>query len=47
MTKTVTMNGHFNFHYDEILGRTGPSRGYYITSWVELDPHEVPLVKRW
>jgi hypothetical protein len=47
VTKSVNMNGHFNFHYDEILGRTGPSRGYYITSWVELDPHEVPLVKRW
>ena len=22
MANTVTMNGHFNFHYDEALGRT-------------------------
>ena len=47
VTKSVTMNGHFNFHYDEILGRIGPSRGFYITSWTELDPSGVPLVKRW
>jgi hypothetical protein len=32
----VNMNGHFTFHYDEMLGRNGPSRGYLITSWNEL-----------
>jgi hypothetical protein len=35
VSKTVTMNGHYNFHYDENLARVGPSRGYIPTSWVE------------
>lgn len=35
ISKTVTMNGHFNFHYDENLARVGPSRGYVATSWAE------------
>jgi hypothetical protein len=34
--KTVTMNGHFNFHYDENLGRFGPRCGYVIISWNEI-----------
>ena len=34
--KSVGMNGHFNFHYDEMLGRiTGPDL-YKIASWNEL-----------
>ena len=33
---SATLNGHFNFHYDENLARIGPSRGYVITSWNEL-----------
>ena len=36
VTGTVTMNGHFHFHYDENLARIGPSRGYIITSWNEI-----------
>ncbi len=36
VTKTVTMNGHFKFHYDENLGRIGPSRGFVVTSWNEV-----------
>jgi hypothetical protein len=36
VTSTVTMNGHFHFHYDENLARIGPSRGYIITSWNEI-----------
>jgi Tfp pilus assembly protein PilX len=36
VTKTVTMNGHFNFHYDENLAVAGPSKGYVATSWKEL-----------
>lgn len=36
VTKTVKMNGHFNFHYDENLRRIGPSRGFLVTSWREL-----------
>jgi len=26
VTKSFTMNGHFNFHYDENLARIGPTR---------------------
>jgi hypothetical protein len=33
---TVKMNGHFNFHYDENLGRLQTGRGYIVTSWQEL-----------
>jgi hypothetical protein len=36
VTSTVTMLGHFHFHYDENLARIGPSRGYIITSWNEI-----------
>ena len=36
VTSTVSMNGHFNFHYDENLKLIGPSRGYIITSWNEI-----------
>ena len=32
---SISMNGHFSFHYDEALGRTGPSQGFVITSWNE------------
>jgi hypothetical protein len=35
VTKTVTMNGKFNFHYDENLAKTGPARGYVPTLWAE------------
>ena len=33
---TVTMNGHFDFHFDENLLAAGPSRGFVATSWREL-----------
>ncbi len=36
ISSTVTMNGHYNFHYDENLARVGPTRGFVITSWNEL-----------
>jgi hypothetical protein len=36
VVNTATMNGHYNFHYDENLGRVGPSRGYVLTSWNEI-----------
>jgi hypothetical protein len=36
VTSTVTMNGHFNFHYDESLGNLGGKRGFIIKSWNEL-----------
>ncbi len=38
VTSTVQMNGHFNFHYDEALGRRGPQRDYVVTAWNELVP---------
>jgi hypothetical protein len=36
VTKTVQMNGSFNFHYDENLGRINLDRGFIVTSWTEL-----------
>src|SRR6266567_2837285 len=36
VSRTVKMNGNFNFHYDENLRRIGPGRGYVATSWKEL-----------
>ena len=36
VTKTVQMNGHFNFHYDERLGRTGGFSRYRVASWHEI-----------
>ena len=38
VTGSVVMNGHFRFHYDEILAQYGPQRGYIVTSWNELPP---------
>jgi hypothetical protein len=35
VTRTVTMNGKFNFHFDENLMK-GPSHGYIATSWDEV-----------
>lgn len=35
VTKSVTMNGHYNFHYDEDLSRNGPGRAYVPVSWKE------------
>lgn len=34
--KSVNMNGHFNFHYDEALATSGPKRGFVPNSWEEL-----------
>ena len=36
IVNTVFMNGRFQFHYDENLGRNGPSGSFVISSWVEL-----------
>jgi hypothetical protein len=36
VTASIKMNGHYNFHYDESLGKNGPRRGYVITSWNEI-----------
>jgi len=36
MVNTVTMNGHFNFHYDEALGRLPLTGRFLIGSWDEV-----------
>lgn len=36
IVKSVTLNGHYNFHYDEALAHYGPTRGYVPISWQEL-----------
>jgi hypothetical protein len=41
IARTIKMNGHFNFHYDEALGKYGPMRGFIVTSWNEMTPTEV------
>lgn len=33
---SAQLNGHFSFHYDENLGRNGPSSSFVIDSWAEL-----------
>lgn len=35
ITEAITMNGHYNFHYDEYLSTLG-SRGFIPESWQEL-----------
>ena len=39
VSKTATLNGHFNFHYDESLASQFPIRRYVVFSWNELDPN--------
>jgi hypothetical protein len=36
VTRTITMNGKFNFHYDENLEKVGPNWGYIATAWDEI-----------
>jgi hypothetical protein len=36
ITKTIAMNGHYDFHFDEDLLTSGPSRGFVLDSWREL-----------
>ena len=36
VTKTVTFNGHFKFHYDEALIGFGGAGKYIVTSWNEI-----------
>jgi hypothetical protein len=36
VVNSVTMNGHFNFHYDENLKRNGPKSNYTVSYWQEL-----------
>ena len=44
VTGSVKMNGHFNFHYDENLGREGPGGDFVATSWHEINENSnIPL----
>jgi choice-of-anchor A domain-containing protein len=36
IAKTVTINGHFQFHFDEDLLTSGPARGYTAVHWSEI-----------
>jgi hypothetical protein len=36
MMNSVTMNGHFSFHYDEALARKFPNPRLLITAWNEI-----------
>jgi hypothetical protein len=36
VTKSVKMNGKYNFHYDENLNKIGPARGFIPTDWKEM-----------
>jgi hypothetical protein len=44
IANSITMNGHFNFHYDEALEQTGPYRSYVVTTWKEMSPIDVPYI---
>jgi choice-of-anchor A domain-containing protein len=34
--KSMTMHGHYDYHYDEALATLGPVKGYVVSSWQEL-----------
>ncbi len=36
IVNSVTLNGHWNFHYDENLKVVGPSRGWIAKNWTEI-----------
>ena len=36
VASSLTMGGHFNFHFDENLKASGPQMGYLVSSWQEL-----------
>ena len=41
IANTISLNGHFNFHYDEALESTGPYRNYIVNAWWEMKPTDV------
>jgi hypothetical protein len=36
VVRSVTLHGHWNFHYDESLQNNGPSRGWIARAWTEV-----------
>ncbi|MEI7730788.1 MAG: hypothetical protein WCO56_14540 [Verrucomicrobiota bacterium] len=45
IVNTVSMVGHFNFHYDEDLLRSGPGTRFIVTSWNEVAPNDTTVIK--
>src|SRR6266542_2943829 len=39
VSKTVTMTGHFHFHYDESLARLFPVKQFVVYSWSDINPN--------
>ena len=39
VTKSVRMNGHFHFHYDESIANRSKIGGYVVYSWNEISPN--------
>jgi len=37
IVKSVTLNGHYDFHYDEALANWGPAKSFTANSWQELN----------
>jgi hypothetical protein len=37
IVKQVTLNGHYDFHYDEALASWGPAKSFTANSWQELN----------
>ncbi len=42
VVNSATLNGHFHFHYDEELRKTGPTAAFAIRTW-----NEIPLTQRY
>jgi hypothetical protein len=36
VTRTVQMNGHYHFHFDEALKKWNPNNAFVAASWREL-----------
>ena len=36
VVRSININGHYKFHYDEALAKNGPPSLYIVTSWLEL-----------
>jgi hypothetical protein len=44
VSATVKLNGTFNFHYDEALGTSGPTKMFILTKWEEVAPPSETMV---
>ncbi|PWU21292.1 MAG: hypothetical protein C5B50_02070 [Verrucomicrobia bacterium] len=39
LADSITMDGHYSFHYDEALGKNPANSRYVVTTWDEIDPN--------